>query len=77
MHTTQFPPFVKGDRGDFRNEAIFIVKHYVKHYLDVALIPVQLSLTVLQNAHVAGHFKEFRKNVHYIYHPNDLAIPDN
>ncbi len=27
----------RGDRGDFRNEPIFIVKQCVKPYLDVAL----------------------------------------
>ena len=33
----KYPPLERGDRGDFRNEPIFIVKQYLKPYLDVAL----------------------------------------
>ena len=29
---------------DFKNEAIFIVKHYVKPYLDFAMLDLGLSL---------------------------------
>jgi len=29
--------WARGDRGDFRNEAIFIVKHYVEAYFDVTM----------------------------------------
>ena len=31
------PVWARGDREDFRNEAIFIVKHHIKPYVDAVL----------------------------------------